>query len=29
MEAHQEFTATTLERLRQAIDAAYRTDPEP
>jgi ketosteroid isomerase-like protein len=29
MEANQEFTATTLERLRQASGAWYRSDPEP
>jgi hypothetical protein len=29
MEAHEEFTATTLARLRQAADAAYCSDPEP
>jgi ketosteroid isomerase-like protein len=29
MGAHQEFTATTVARLRHAVDAAYRSDPEP
>ena len=29
MEANEEFTATTLERLRQACGAWYRSDPEP
>ena len=29
MDATQELTATTLERLRQASDAWYRSDPEP
>jgi hypothetical protein len=29
MEAHEQFTATTLARLRQAVDTADRSDPEP
>jgi ketosteroid isomerase-like protein len=29
MEANQEFTAKTLERLQQASGAWYRSDPEP
>jgi ketosteroid isomerase-like protein len=29
MEANQEFTATTLERLQHASGAWYRSDPEP
>jgi ketosteroid isomerase-like protein len=29
MEANQELTTTTLERLRQASGAWYRSDPEP
>jgi hypothetical protein len=29
MEANQEFTAKTLERLQQAYGAWYRSDPEP
>ena len=29
MEANQELTTTTLERLRQACGAWYRSDPAP